>query len=287
MLERILRPRVLGQRALEARLGTREIAPRGEEERSAAGRDRQRPGAVERAGALLPRYELPLGLLELADRDQRLERVGQLQAMPRLEHADAVADLPCALEVAERGRRIAARELDEAEHPAMARLRDANAVRLRERERALRPLASILDSTLVRRDHRGGQLRDRLLPLAAELRPERERVGRMAGRQLPVPGPPLEDAQQPERVGLLGVVPRVQRFAPVLEEWAGALELTRPDELEARNDVAAPVSGHSRQRPLERERLLHLLARDASPAAEVQEPERRQRPAPERGVAGS
>ena len=62
VLERILSPRVLGQRALEARLGAREIAARGEEERAATGRDRQRPRAVERPGALLPRYELPLGL---------------------------------------------------------------------------------------------------------------------------------------------------------------------------------------------------------------------------------
>ena len=55
--------------------------------------------------------------------------------MARLEHADAVAELPRALEVLERSRWIAERELDETEHPAMARLRDADAVRLRERER--------------------------------------------------------------------------------------------------------------------------------------------------------
>ena len=169
----------------------------------------------------------------------------------------------------------------------MARLRDANAVRLRERERALRPIASILDSTLVRRDQRRGQLRDRLTPLAAELRPERERVGRVAGAQLPVPRPPLEEAQQPQRICLLGVVPRVQGFAPVFEESPGALELTRPDELEREDRRRLAGQRPLRQRPLERERLLHLLARNASPVAEVQEPEGRQRPAPERGVPGT
>ena len=95
--------------------------------------------------------------------------------------------------------RVSERELDEAEHAAMARLRNANAVRLRECECALRPSSSILDSTLVRCDHRGGHLCDRLEPFAAELRPERERLGRVTGRQLPVPRPPLEDAQQPQR----------------------------------------------------------------------------------------
>ena len=108
VLERILGPRVLGQRRSERDLGAVEIAPRGEQERAATGRDRERPGAVEQARALLPGSQLPLGLLELADRDQRLQRVGELQAMARLEQLDAVADLPGAFEVHERGRGIAA-----------------------------------------------------------------------------------------------------------------------------------------------------------------------------------
>ncbi len=85
VLERILRPRVLGERALETGLGTGEIAARGVEERAATGRDRKRPRAVERPGALLPGDELLLGLVELADRDQRLQRVRELQAPARLE----------------------------------------------------------------------------------------------------------------------------------------------------------------------------------------------------------
>ena len=52
----------------------------------------------------------------------------------------------------------------------MARLRDANAVCLGERE-ARSTGTSILDLTLVRCDHRGGPLYDRLNSFAAELRP--------------------------------------------------------------------------------------------------------------------
>src|SRR5687767_14499327 len=100
----------------------------------------------------------------------------------------------------------------------MAGLRDANTVGLRERERALRPIASVLDSSLVRRDQGAGQPRNRMLPLAAELSLERERVGRVDGSELPVSGPPLEEAEQPERTNLLGVVTRSQGFAPLFEE---------------------------------------------------------------------
>ena len=86
--------------------------------------------------------------------------------------------------------------------------------------------------------------------------------------------------------GLLGVVARVQSFAPIFERVAGTLELARPDELERKDRRRLAVTV-LRQRPFERERLLHLLARDASPAAEVEEPIDRQRPAPEHGVPGT
>ena len=60
-----------GERALQ-------VAPHGEQSRPAASRDRDRPRPVEFPGPLLPWNEPPLGLVELADRDQRLERVRQL-----------------------------------------------------------------------------------------------------------------------------------------------------------------------------------------------------------------
>ncbi len=163
----------------------------------------------------------------------------------------------------------------------MARQRDANAVRLCEGKRALRSIAGIVDSTLVRRDHRRRQLGYRLTPLAPELRAEPERVGCVSRAELPVPRPPLQQAQVPQRVRLLGVFPDAQRVAPLLEEWPSLLELARPDELVDHNRGR---SGRPRQRPLERERLVHLRARNSPPDVEVEEPEHRECPAPERGV---
>ena len=67
------------QRALE-------VAARGLQQASAAGEDRKRPGLAERVRALLPRREHPgVVFVELADGDQRLEKVAQLQAHSRLE----------------------------------------------------------------------------------------------------------------------------------------------------------------------------------------------------------
>ena len=56
------------------------------EQCAAAGEDGERPRAVERVGALLPEREHLVGLAELADGDQRLEQVAQLQPLRRLEH---------------------------------------------------------------------------------------------------------------------------------------------------------------------------------------------------------
>ena len=274
VLERILSSRVLGQRAAEARLGARESPRAARRRRAAPGRDRQRPRSVERSGALLPQHELPLCVRELADRDQRFQCVREVQTVARLEYADAVTDLPGTLEVLERCCWIAARELDEAEHPAMARLGDPDAFFLRTCQGALRPNARILDSTLVCRDQRGGKLGDGLLPLAAELRPQLEVVGRMPRPQLPVPRPPLEQAQHPQP-GLPGVVPCLKSRALLLEEFPRTIELARPEQLghERRRRLARQPA--LRQRPLERERLIHLLACDAAPDPEMQEPESR------------
>ncbi len=158
----------------------------------------------------------------------------------------------------------------------MARLGDPDAFFLRTCEGALRPNARILDSTLVCRDQRGGKLGDGLLPLAAELRPQLEVVGRMPRPQLPIPRPPLEQAQHPQP-GLPGVVPCLQSRALLLEEFPRTIELARPEQLghERRRRLAGQPA--VRQRPLERERLLHVLACDAAPDPEMQEPESRQR----------
>src|SRR5688572_16149040 len=171
--------------------------------------------------------------------------------MARIESADAVTDLPPTSEVPERHRCVAARKLDEAEHPAIARLRDANVVGLRKCDRALGSIAGLFDSTLVRRDHCCGQLGVRLPPLATELRPECKRAGRVTGAQLPVPGAPFEDAEQPKHTGFPGVAPHIQGFALVLEEWPGSLELTRPDELVREDERRRAGQPPLRQRALE------------------------------------
>ena len=237
-------------------------------------------------GALLPRHELLLGLVELADRDQRLQSVSQVETMARLEHADAVADLPRPSEVRERRRCIAEGELDEAEHPAMARLPDADAVRLRERERPLGPIESLLDPAPVRGDERGRELGDRPL-LAAELRADRGRFVCIAGGQLPVAGTPLQDAQQPERVRLIRVIPGVQGSRAGLREVHGRARARPTRRAGTRGRPLLRRARVLRQGPLQRKCLLHLRARDASPAAEMQEAEARQRLAPELVIPGT
>ena len=183
VVERIRAARVLGERALEAREGAREIAPRGEQQRAAAGEDGECPGPVERARACLPGREDLVGLVELADGDQRLEQVAELQALCRLEH-EGVAKLVRASQVRERRRGVSERELDEAEHPAVARLRDADALGFGAGDCALRPGARLVDPAAVRSDDGSGKLVRR--NHAAELRPEVQRVGRVAVRLLPV-----------------------------------------------------------------------------------------------------
>jgi len=58
---------VLGQGLPESELRRVEVASGGEQERSRAGGDRERPGAIEQARALLPGSQLPLRSLEVAD----------------------------------------------------------------------------------------------------------------------------------------------------------------------------------------------------------------------------
>jgi hypothetical protein len=86
VLERIGAARVFGERMFEARQRAVDVAVRREQEPAAAREDRKRPRPVERSGALLPRRENLLRLVELAGRDQRFEQVPQLQALCRIEH---------------------------------------------------------------------------------------------------------------------------------------------------------------------------------------------------------
>ena len=65
---------------------------RGEQQPSAPREDRERPGAIDGPGALVPQGDQLVGLVELADRDQRFEVVTELEVLRWLAHED-VAEL--------------------------------------------------------------------------------------------------------------------------------------------------------------------------------------------------
>ena len=158
VVERIGAPGMLGERVLEAREGTLEIAPRREQQPSTPCEDRERPGPVERLGAPLPRREDLVGLVELADRDQRLEQVAELEAQCRLEH-EAVAKLVRAPQVRQRRvRRLRARarrsRAPSRGPTARCRCPSASARAIC----ALRPGARVVDPSAVRGNHGSGQL---------------------------------------------------------------------------------------------------------------------------------
>ena len=72
--------------------GTIEVAARGEEQATAAREDRECPGPVERSRPRFPGGQDVVGLVELADGDQRLEEIAELEALGGLEH-EGVANL--------------------------------------------------------------------------------------------------------------------------------------------------------------------------------------------------
>ena len=120
MVKRIRAASVLGERALEACKRALEVAARRKQEPATPREDRKRPGPVERVGALLPGRENLVGLVELADGDQSLQEIAELQALRRLEH-EIVASFVRTSQVHQRRVRVSERELDKPEHPAMTR----------------------------------------------------------------------------------------------------------------------------------------------------------------------
>ena len=143
-MERIMTAGVLGECVLETGKTASNIAPSGQQQSATARQDGERPGAVQGPARCVPGGEDVLRLIELADGDQGLEQVAQLQTLSRLEH-EVVAQLVRAPQMPERRARVPERELHKAEHPAMTRLRDADpsasarAIALRARARASRP----------------------------------------------------------------------------------------------------------------------------------------------------
>ena len=129
-----------------------------------------------------------LGLVELADRDQRFKQVAELQTLCRLEH-EGVAQARTRVS----GTRSAAggvsrRELEEAEHPAVAGLPMPIPAASACATARLRPGASLFDPATVRGDDRCGKVgaagsRGRAVSGG---RAPRSRIA----RPLPVPGSP-------------------------------------------------------------------------------------------------
>ena len=172
-----------------------------------------------------------------------------------------VANLVRAPQVRERGRGFAEGQLDEAEHPAVTRLRDPDALRLGARDRALRALA------------RASSIRPRCAAITAagssprgaqstELRLELQRVGRVPRLPAPSSPPATRGSSGARRASaILGVVPSV-RGAPQLHGGASRARSTSPDHQSwcAERDRRPVVERPLGQRPLERERLVHLRA---------------------------
>jgi hypothetical protein len=168
----------------------------------------------------------------------------------------------------------------------MQRLREPVADLLRKLERISGPGAGFFYATLVCSDRRRGEVEDRLLRLVPGLRSEDEHVVRVPGSQVPVSGPPLDEAQPPEHEPLLETLPVAYRLPIRVEVAPGALELLpRPGHLVS-EDPGGLGERRPTQRTLELERLVHLSTWDPPTRDEVQQAEHRQSPARKRRVSG-
>ena len=131
----------------------------------------------------MPQSDQLGGLVELADRNQRLEVVTELQVLRRLAHED-VAELVRATQVAERLLGVSEGELEEAEHAEVPRDGDSDPERLTSLDAVLGPGSGVLDSAAMRGQNRVGDIGGRLV---AELVVERGVLTqvRLASFQLP------------------------------------------------------------------------------------------------------
>ena len=193
------------------------VSARGEQQRPAAGQNRQRPGPVEGSRAWLPGGEDLVRFVEFADGNQRLEQVAQVEAHARLANEHCLAQGVYSSQMLESCRRVAQRELHEPEHPAVAALGVAIRLGLRPCDCAVGSRARLADPAAVRRNNRGGQF---ILDLeAAELRAKLKRLGGAPRGFVPVPCPPLDVAQEPKRTRLqVGIVPCNRSTLHIQEE---------------------------------------------------------------------
>ena len=208
VLERIRAAGMLGERALEAREGAVEIAARREQQPATAGEDRQRPGPVERV-ARAPATSRGSRRPRRARRPRSAPRAGR-----PARGACAGSSMKALRSSYERRRYASAAAASPSESstkPSTQPWPDC-AIRIPSASaRATAPCAlraRVVDPALVSGDDGSGKLVVRRQ--AAELRQQVQRVGRISVGLVPVPRPPLEEAQLPQRFGL---VPR-GRSAP-------------------------------------------------------------------------
>ena len=269
VVERIDAPCVLGERPIEGDERTVEVSAGREQQPATAGEDRERPGPVESVGALLSDREDLFGLFELSDSDQRLEQVSQLDLHSRLVRAHLVPSGGGPSQMGECRSGVSEREVDEAEHPAVPRRGHACELGVPTLHDALGPGARLVDPALVRRDDGRRELVGERL--VSELRREAQRLGRVPVGLVPVPGPPLEEAEIPARTRLFErIVSRFAGMQDLLEERPRTFHVSRPPELVPEDSRGAIRERPPGQRPFERERLLHRRGY-VPPGVEVQE----------------
>ena len=209
--------------------------------------------------------------------------------MARIEYANTVSDLPRAFEVPERGRCVAVRELDEAEHPAMARLRDAKVVAPpRARARAQTDRGHPRFDPGARRSALRAARRTAALPrgrTAPGARASRRRGGRPASQFPARHSRMLSNQSTPASSGSSRTFRASRRSS---SEWPCALELTRPDELERENErrcagqrPAAAAIARARSASSMRSRGM------PRPARKCRNPKRASALTPKRGVPGT
>ena len=135
-----------GQR-LERR---REVAVGGREQGSSAGGRRERPRALQGAASFLEPSDDLGGLVVGSELDQRRRVIGDEREHRRFPEPCAAMELPCALEVVTRGRRVAQRQLQRAQRRQRQELR----VHLAARRACLRRLPRVRSRRV--RTARGG-----------------------------------------------------------------------------------------------------------------------------------
>ena len=260
---------MVGERAVEARERAIEVSTRREQQATAPRQDRQRPRTVDSLGARLPEARESPRLVEPAERDQRLEQVAELQALCRLEH-EGMAKVVRASEVGERSVGVSERQLDEAEHPRVAGLADAERLGLgagqgcvdRVRASSMRPRCAAMNAA---GNSSGGIRRPSWV-----IRSTDSNAYRSASSQLPARHSRWDMFQRaPLRASDRSAARDGQHL---VVERTRPVDLCRPDELVPEVEGRAVVEWPAWQRPLEDDRVFHRRARNATPGIEVHVP---------------